>query len=323
MPDVLFVCEGDRVHGMGHVVRCLTLERFLSERGIGVEFATPAMTPGWNRVLGAPYPIHDLRSDRVLDMPRCDAVILDLENGPTRNQLEAVRPWYRHVITLGGGGYRIAEPEAINRLVDLQVYQSVLTDSLNGANVLRGTEWLIINPEYAACQPDYTSGHVVVTMGGSDPHNLTGKAIDLLARIGRRVKVVIGPAAQMLRDTVVPLTTDVVVAPDSLGWFFDGAALTVCALGMTAYESLAAGVPVILTNWTADHERTALELERRGIAWNTGTWDQFETSNLRERVTLLLDDPGLLRRMGEKGRKLVDGKGAGRVAEEICKLITA
>jgi len=333
MTPILFYCVGTREHGMGHVIRSLVLAEHLRQRGLAVSFATPAKTPGAERIQKAGQRVTEFggRAENFLILyaettdtrfpttPPC--LIVDVEYGPSREFLQALRPRYNRIVILGGVGYGIHKPEQLDGLYDLQIWQSILPPPVNGDRVMAGVDNMIIRPEYAECQPDYESGHVVVSLGGSDPHGLTGIAIETLARIGRRVVVVIGPAADIPRNTVVPLTTDVVVAPELLAPFLDGAALCVAALGMTAYESLAAGVPVLLTNWTADHERTALELERRGVAWNTGTWEQFETCNLRGRVTLLLDDPCMLRRMGEKGRKLVDGQGAGRVADRIVELL--
>ena len=90
--------------------------------------------------------------------------------------------------------------------------------------------------------------------------------------------------------------TQIVYGPDSLLPYLDGASLCITATGMTAYESLCAGVPVILTNWSADHERTAIELEQRGVAINLGLWDKFKADELREAIRVSLLDRTYLAR---------------------------
>lgn len=320
MSTVLIYTSGDQQHGMGHVVRSAVLADALAARGIEVEFLVTG-TAGYVRMRHSPHYVYplDVSNERMLsawEYHSHDALIIDIEGGPSRELLEAVRPHYPLVLTLGAAwSFPFKDKGDIARLVDLQVYQSVLQDPPNGGHVLAGIEWLIIRPDYAACTPNYQDGHIVVSLGGADPHSLTEIAIEALHRVGRKRVVVTGPARE-------PIEGDGIFhAPDSLAPFLDGAALCVCALGMTTYEALAAGVPCLLTNWSADHERTAQELENRGVAWNMGLWPAFTAGGCREMAQRLVSNPGLLRLMGQRGRALVDAKGADRAAEAIWQFI--
>lgn len=320
MSELLIYTQGDRQHGMGHVVRCLTLAEALETFGVRSAFITSYDTPGSVRIRQADYAMFDNIAEA--GAPPFASILVDLEGGPTREFLEQVRPLFRQVIVVGGVGYGLSNGSVEPGLVDLQIYQTVLPVVPNGVSSLQGADWLIVNPKYAACQPDYERGHVVVTMGGGDPHELTGRAIGKLGNIGRPVKAVVGPASEgVLFDFIPPANAGLLPPLEWLGPAFQGASLTVCALGMTAYESLAAGVPVMLTNWTPDHERTAQELKRLGCGWNLGMWQDFEKVDLAEGARAALADVDDLRKMGMRGRKLVDGQGAGRVAGRIRELL--
>src|SRR3990167_3519975 len=128
--------------------------------------------------------------------------------------------------------------------------------------------------------PDNRRGHVVVSMGGSDPHGLTDK-FACLYDIGRRVIVINGPAKE--NQSVYAASQpggkshiEIFPPQENLIKTLMAGALSIIQLGMTAYESMAAGVPPLLVNLSKDHERTSIELERLGCAINLGMWDEFD-----------------------------------------------
>ena len=92
---------------------------------------------------------------------------------------------------------------------------------------------------------------------------------------------------------------------------------------MTAYESLCAGVPVILTNWSADHEKTAEQLERRQVGRNLGSWDMFTPGIVRRALYPYLNDDATWSRATYNARALVDGQGAARCTDAVIRLIFA
>lgn len=318
MTKRIVICTlGTPSNGMGHVVRCITLADALKKLGVNVEFVTLQNTPGWKRLMSTDYPVRGV--SEIGDMLTVysggvDAVVIDIEHGPDRAMLESARALYPCVINIGGVGWAMKDPDALDNLVDLQIYQSVVKDASPHPRRLVGVEYMIINPAYAVCMPDYDGGPVVVSFGGSDPHQLTGLAE--VALVGVRRRVVKGAAFVYNFESIYSVS-----APESLVSVLMGASISLIQLGMTAYESMAAGVPPLLVNISKDHERTSIELERLGCAINLGMWGEFNPLAVRERVEWLLARPEELRRMGEAGQALVDGKGSGRVADKIMEFL--
>ncbi len=317
-------CTGGKLDGLGHVKRCLVLADTLRERGVEAAFVTTANTPGYDVILRGGYlPLTtegDDASEYLSGLAQTgDSLILDIEHGPTRTTLEKLRPHYRRIITIGGVGFAQQDPQALAELVDLQIYQGELFDDPHPGNAFNGPDYLIIDPCYRACNPNLESGHIVLTMGGADPHNLTPVFAEALSGIDVPVHIVKGAA----NGYHLPSYPRFCVHHNlnSLETVFNGARLTICPLGMTAYESLAAGVPVLLTWWSDDHGRTALELERRGCGWRLGKWDTMTPTRVHSDVLGLLSERLILEYASDKCRALVDGHGAARVAEKICELI--
>lgn len=328
MKNIVILCIGSKSSGMGHVVRCITLAEHLAKRDCRVEFVTLFDTPGFDRLLKTKFTVRGVAS--VNDMlaghhGRVDCAILDFECGPTRAMLEAARFLYPRVINIGGVGWAMQDPAALDDLVDLQIYQSVLHGAPQHPRRLVGVEYMIINPAYGKCMADYDGGHAVMSFGGSDPHNLTSLALREMPD-SRRWDVVIGSAHGHLSGPVFDVDTNrlralIHSAPPDLVGIFMGASLSLIQLGMTAYESMAAGVPPLLVNLSEDHQRTSIELERLGCAINLGLWNEFNAAEIRKRVEWLLARPEELKRMGQAGAALVDVRGAGRCADKIMEMM--
>lgn len=326
MKNIVIFVRGDKKSGMGHVVRCITLAEHLAKRDCRVEFVTLFDTPGFDRLIKTKFARRGVES--IDSMLTCynwhaDAAILDFECGPTRAMLESARALFPCVINIGGVGWAMQDPAALDDLVDLQIYQSVLCDAPQHPRRLVGVEYMIINPAYGECVADYDGGPVVVSMGGSDPHGLSDLSYSALYGVGREVRLIIGPASEAEVHAAYIGRNNIILwkYPESLIGIVLGASLSLIQLGMTAYESMAAGVPPLLVNLSEDHHRTSVELERLGCAVNLGMWHEFDAAEIRKRVEWLLARPDELRRMGQAGKRLCDARGAGRVAEKIMEMM--
>ena len=309
---------------MGHVMRCRQLAAQLKARKVAVEFATALDTPGAEWIKRDGWKVHNVPEHVApLGLGTFDALIIDLEMGPTTQLLLDVRATFPAIINIGCIGFAPdVDPEVVDRMIDLQIYGVALFDPPRTAYELAGPPYLMIDPAFAKCQPD-PAGPIVISIGGADPHGLTPAALDGVLDTGRHIRAVVGPAATF---NLGPVTSQVHVIrePDSLIPVLDGASMAVTATGMTAYECLAAGVPVALTNLSLDHEKTARALEARGVARNLGLWDIFSPGLVRRALWRWTNAPDSeWKRASRNARALVDGQGTARCVEAICKLIAA
>ena len=315
MPSILIYTVGDRLHGMGHVQRQIVLARELTRRGVEVIFDTPMDTPGYSRIQAAGLKIRSVPDG----LKNHDAYLVDIEHGPELDWLEFFSRYYRRIIIVGGVGFAQTNGhDALAKLCDLQIYQGELFDPPSSDTALSGPEYLIIDPAYARCRPSH-GGHIVVSFGGADPHMLTGRALETVVGLGRAVYGIIGPACEW--EGWYSPNVEIVRSPESLAPYLDGAAVCVTATGMTAYESLCAGVPVVLTNWSEAHIRTAQELDSLGMASNLGIWSEFDGDSLIGRVNHWLMDHGSWGYASRPSKLLIDGLGVQRVADRICALL--
>lgn len=177
--------------------------------------------------------------------------------------------------------------------------------------------WREWRREYLPC-----ARKVLVTLGGSDPDNVTSKVIAALRLMPDvEAKVVVGSSNAHL-DTLraaaagiphVLLTVDPTNMPELMAW----AEVAVAAAGSTGWELAFMGLPALQTVLAENQANIACELERRGVSINLGDHRGLTVETIADRLHSLLHDQALREEMSQRGRALVDGHGAGRVAAAL------
>jgi UDP-2,4-diacetamido-2,4,6-trideoxy-beta-L-altropyranose hydrolase len=172
-----------------------------------------------------------------------------------------------------------------------------------------------------------TVHRILVTVGGTD----TGQALQTILRAVDivpapfSVTAVIGPFADP--DTPEPVPGDyrhnltVARAPHHLRDLMTESDLAVSAGGQTLYELAACGIPTVAVQVYGNQRSNVRCLADAGIVRDGGcvAESDFE-SGLSQMVTDLIGDGRQRTRMSEDARRLVDGRGAARVAEAVAAL---
>ena len=161
---------------------------------------------------------------------------------------------------------------------------------------------------------------ILLTLGGADRTEASLRLISLLP--GSRSTVVIGPAfrhADRVQSAAVSAGVDVVVSPDGLRQLLLEHRLVISAGGNTLFEAAAAGTPALVA-WEDPHEEVqGLAFERRGCARVLGRGVDINIDDAKRIATGLLSSRDL-DAMSVAGRSLVDGGGAGRIADLLLEL---
>ena len=99
--------------------------------------------------------------------------------------------------------------------------------------------------------------------------------------------------------------------------------VAVSAAGSTLYELCAVGVPIICFSFVDNQELMVETFVKKGIVAYGGHYSK-EKENLMDEVAdniyRLQRDLELRRRVTAQERKLVDGRGAIRIAEHLCSI---
>jgi UDP-2,4-diacetamido-2,4,6-trideoxy-beta-L-altropyranose hydrolase len=234
---------------------------------------------------------------------------------------------------LAGAGSRVAWMDDCGRL------GSFHADLVVNPNAAASEEWyarrqprtrVLLGPRYAPLRREFVdrapsprpfSGvarRLLISLGGADPDNATLPVVRAAARAGREgleVRVIVGPVnphAAALRAAAsrgVEIIENVPDMSEALAW----ADMAVIGAGGTLWEALSLGVPALLVVVAEDQRGNASELQRLGVCRALGEGRGLDESSVAAVIGALAGEPEERRAMSERGRALVDGRGASRI----------
>jgi UDP-2,4-diacetamido-2,4,6-trideoxy-beta-L-altropyranose hydrolase len=165
---------------------------------------------------------------------------------------------------------------------------------------------------------------VLVTMGGSDPDNVTALVLGALRDLqidGLEIVAVVGgssPHGDSLKrfasqSPPIRFLNDAPNMPDLMAW----ADIAVSAAGSTCAEMSLLGLPALLIDLAENQTPVAQELGRKQIAIHLGSSKEVTAAEIAGKVQLLLLSKELRTSLSQRSRELVDGDGAERVMTAI------
>lgn len=325
---VAFRMESGPAIGMGHMMRCLTLARALVRQGCQVMFLCSAPTAQAVRAQWARARCHRLPDglSEAQDAARCRALLrrqtaawLVVDHYGLGWRWEAgVKPAVRRVLAVDDTGRRhVADMVLDSGWRGEARYRGRLAP---GAVRLFGPRFALLR-DGVARQKRAGGGRVFVSFGGADPADMTRRVMRVLAGKVAEADIVAG-AAYPWRHALPALCEGqpgwrVHVnhkAPEAL---MAGAVLAVGAGGGMTWERCAVGVPSIVVAIAENQRALSEALGARGVVRYLGMAGAVEDAALLAEVRALLRDSDARERMAQAGRRLVDGRGARRVAERM------
>jgi UDP-2,4-diacetamido-2,4,6-trideoxy-beta-L-altropyranose hydrolase len=338
--NLILRADANPTLGTGHLMRCLALAHAWPESGGRPTFVTDCRDAALlERVANA----------------GCRLVAIDRPH-PDPDDLETtVREAGRHpgaALVLDGYGfdeaYQAAVKDAGVRLlvVDDFVHADhdhadfVLNQNL-GADTLtyscQTTTKLLVGPRYALLRPEFapwrswrrtfdTPGRrVLVTLGGADPGYAAGTALRALQRMSLPglEALVVGGSSNPHIDELETLLCDghgpvrLVRYVDDMAERMAWADVALSAGGTTCWELAFMGLPNAIMVLADNQVANAVAFDAAGVSVNLGRADEVEEGALAHALERLLLDAESRQAMSERGRALVDGKGAARVVAAL------
>ena len=179
---------------------------------------------------------------------------------------------------------------------------------------LAGFEHVLLRDEVRIAERAATPSGVLLALGGSDPTGLTPVLAAALAGAGVDDLVVnIGPGYAAPLPAGVTLLRD----PAAFVATLATARLLVAAYGHSLLEAAHLGVPALIVVTREDHREHAAAFAEHGTAALIDMSDRPRPDELAALVGDVLAHGDELATMASRGRALVDGRGAERVARAI------
>jgi len=176
---------------------------------------------------------------------------------------------------------------------------------------LNGPSYIVINPEVkkvSPLPPEEKKG-VLVSFGGSDPGNLTFHTVKYLNELGITPTVIKGP---FFCHPLKELDAKIIEAPQCFGELLNRAELLITSFGLTLYEAIFLGTPVLLLNQSFYHYQLSKYLSVPSIGYRG-----MPVKKLKENFKKAIQMKDKLKSSVKMNRNIVDGFGALRIASII------
>ncbi|MGA2345220.1 MAG: UDP-2,4-diacetamido-2,4,6-trideoxy-beta-L-altropyranose hydrolase [Candidatus Sulfotelmatobacter sp.] len=341
--NLFFRADASIAIGTGHVMRCLALAQAWQDAGGRAVFAMSEATPAIQARLTAEScevvsishaagTADDASQTIALARERAAAWIVVDGYQFTADYQQALKAAGFKVLFLDDYG------SARHYFADVVLNQNVhANEEMYGAR--ESYTRLLLGPRYCLLRREFTSwrgwkreiatigSKVLVTMGGSDPGNLTAKVIealrprsDMLSDL--EVTVVVGgsnPHFESLQRSASQgggrfrLLKSVANMPELMAQ----ADLAVAGAGTTCWEMCLLQLPLILIDLADNQKPIAHALAALGAAVHLGTAGTVTEQQIAKRVTSLLASEAERAALSQLCGKLVDGRGTERVFGEL------
>jgi len=347
--------------GTGHVMRCLTLAEALRNRGAQCSFVCRAQPgnmidairqrgfavaelpwqAGWQCTESAPRHAAWLGADARTDAEETQALCTDttpdwliVDHYAIDARWEsALRGWVKRILVIDDLADR---PHDCDLLLD-QNWHGAQTAS-RYAGLVSSNCTCLLGPRYALLQPEHAElraqlpqrdgqvRRVLVFMGGSDPTNLTRRALTALMAeefAHLEVEIVAGrnhPDPQGLAALAArrPRTTFAQALP-TLAEAMARADLMVSGGGATTWERMCLGLPALVVSLADNQTAVSQSLAEAGFQTYLGAAADVTADVIAAALRDALDHPERLQAQSARARELTDAQGAARVCRYLLE----
>jgi UDP-2,4-diacetamido-2,4,6-trideoxy-beta-L-altropyranose hydrolase len=216
-------------------------------------------------------------------------------------------------------------------LLNQNIYAQDLTYSCEPySRLLLGTRYVLLRHEFLKSKERNTgvsqvARKIIVTLGGSDPHNVTLEIIRALCKLkisGLHVKVIAGPSH--LQTLSLHKAADLAAFPveifhnvRKMTHFMVWADLAISAAGSTCWELAYMGVPFAMIVQAKNQKKIAEGLNSVNAAINLGWCCSLTADALTDCLTNLIENREKRMELSLNAKNLVDGLGVERVQKQM------
>lgn len=337
MKRAVFRFDAGPTLGAGHAARCLTLADGLAAAGWDIAFA---VGPGTVEVAPALkgrvcHALAAAPAEEAAEMGSrvgpCDLLVVD-HYGRDAEFERACRAFAKRVLVIDDLADR---PHDCDWLLDPTLGRQAANYAPlmpKGCRLLLGPDHALLDPRFAMLRPESLSRRrrlkgpvrLLVSFGGTDPHDLSARALDAAARASLPVSidVVLGTGAsgaETVRAAAARLggRAMVAVGVTDMPARMAAADLALGAAGGTSWERCCLGLPALVVI-VADNQRLiAAALAEAGAAEVLGDHADVDAAAIAAALSRLCADPARLAAMSARAAAVCDGLGVRRVVQAL------
>jgi UDP-2,4-diacetamido-2,4,6-trideoxy-beta-L-altropyranose hydrolase len=329
--------------GIGHVMRCLALAQAWQEKGREATFASSMLSPKLRARLrsegiicahipSSPGSAFDaLQTAELAMIKNADWVVVDGYHFGSDYQ-RIVKESGRHVLFVDDNRH------AGHYYADLVLNQNLHADGSLYINrephtrLLLGTDYVLLRSEFRRMSRSVraipnTATKLLITLGGSDPDNVTSAVVTALQKANTgalKVKVVVG-ANYMYYNELLSCASEsktpmqLVINPTNMPELMMWADLAISGAGTTCWEMAYLGLPGILLIIADNQRASAEELHRKETFVTLNGKRPLDEAEFLETFHQLLYNKERRETLSWNASQMVDGQGVFRVLEQVTE----
>lgn len=343
MSDTTLIVRVDATEtiGIGHLMRCLTL------------------ACEWRKRMGPVIFVSSCSSELMIEKIKAEGITIvetDMDR-PFIDDLEEIRSVISKTnarwLVLDGYHFGREYHESITSLecrllvmddyhhlpdyhVDILVNPNINASQINyncapGTIKLTGSEYVLLRNEFLKSprkrQTTEKVQNILITMGGADPDNLSEFILKSLNHIDRsklNIRVLIGPGFEFLEKLKKTandnrFAVELIVNPKSVSQQMLWADMAISSAGSTCWELAYLGLPSLLIVAAENQRMNAQAFAGEKAFLNLGSYRDQTEKTLAVTIEKFMDDVPTRELMFKRQQKLVDGRGAERIIEEMSR----
>jgi len=337
---IVFRADASPQIGTGHVMRCLALGQIFRKAGERSVFIMCMITPATKarlesegfevKVLNCiPGSADDVEQTMlILKEVSASWIVLDGYHFDVAYQ-RSIKELGKKLLLIDDNGCASHYYADVVLNQNINASEKLYSKREPNTSLLLGTRYTLLREEFLIWQgwkrqiPELAQ-NILVTLGGSDPENVTKKIYDAINQLEfNQLNVIIIAANNQYSDQMkcliekskvnIELKSNVEKMSDLMAW----ADIAVSAGGTSTWELAFMGLPMI-TIAIADNQRQIVEeLSKDRAAVNAGWHKDITPSMIAENISELICDPKKRSEMSQRSQALVDGNGADRVLKAL------
>lgn len=332
-PTIIFRTEGGFKTGLGHVKRCLRLAGFL-ERCFHSEIIfilSPSDISLENLFRGKSYEtcFSDAGKEESLLESMCEKKspqvwITDVRTTENKSLIQNLAGKFEFLHILIDDMHLAGIEAEVTMNPSILPCNPSAHPNRNG-KFYCGPEFFFHIP--VACPPKVprkNGKRILISMGGSDPDKVTEKLLNSFAGKGEEIEIhfAVGPA--FVGQSFPKENRNIFPhhSPENLEALISLADLVITSAGLTLYETVRLGVPVVSIPQNQYESKTADAFQERGVALNMKSGGLMDSDHVVSVALSLLKDCGHLQKMSMAGKGMIPGKGAEVIRETIRMSLT-
>ena len=232
--------------------------------------------------------------------------------------------------------YGHAQHRTASLIVNPNVYAAIIDYPVATCPILKGPSFVLLRDDVRQCsghsldsvwQSDPHVERILISLGGADTENTTGRALCCLGKChlstNIKIDVVVSPTSPFVASLTrqfaeLGIQGEVHAGTSDFASLANRCDLAISAAGSTLHELAYLGVPTIAVAIAHNQIAVGREMGLRGAVVFLGTQQGTAETEWTGTIENLLHDAQARVTLSERGRRLIDGAGANRVAIRLA-----